>query len=158
MATCREEWMTNPALGLVEHFAGQGQLDASAGLSFLHQAFFLDDVRCAFFAEESLLSVARLLGLSFLQSETSRLFARLLAARERLCRRLGEARREGLLQPGDYAERAADFAQALEDLAQDLAEVGREDVLIACYDRGSAQYLREQDWEVEVRAAGRREA
>ena len=149
MAACRDEWVTNPALGLAEHFARQGQLDPAAGLSLLHQAFFLGDARCAFFGEESVASVARLLGLPFLQSETDRLLARLRAVRTRLLRRAREAGAQGLFDAGDYAQRAADFAEALEDLAADLAEAGRVDAVVACYNRGSARYLREQDWEVE---------
>ena len=149
MAACRDEWVTNPALDLAEHFARQGQLDPAAGLSLLHQAFFLGDARCAFYGEESVASVARLLGLPFLQSETDRLLARLRAVRTRLLRRAREAGAQGLFDAGDYAQRAADFAEALEDLAADLAEAGRVDAVVACYNRGSARYLREQDWEVE---------
>lgn len=92
-----------------------GPAGPAAGLSLLHQAFFLGDARCAFFGEESVASVARLLGLPFLQSETDRLLARLRAVRTRLLRRAREAGAQGLFDAGDYAQRAADFAEALED-------------------------------------------
>lgn len=45
MAACRDEWVTNPALDLAKCSARQGQLDPAAGLSLLHQAFFLGEDR-----------------------------------------------------------------------------------------------------------------
>lgn len=158
MKRCQSEWMTSKTLRLEDVFSRQGVLEEGAGLSLVHQAFFVGETRCDFYDDSSVHALIQLVGSQFVQNQVRRLVAELDSSRSAFMAQLQESKNAGLFQPASLEERVARFGTELEELQSQLARLGVIDYEISCYNRGCASYVREKEWELSVRGGGVREA